>query len=144
MTDVDNTIDRLMQRFRVATDQSLADRLSLGRSTVTSWRRRGSVPARYARLADEVPTLLPDFLNPEWSEEEKAAMRLALTRLIKGFGARFTDYPNYVSNSGFLPAQMATGVEKALLDINARMERDGLDNPARCADLIVYEEFFSP
>lgn len=143
MTDVDSTIDRLMQRFRVTTDQSLADRLSLGRSTVTSWRRRGSVPMRYVRLADEIPTLLPDFLNPEWSDEERAAMRLAL-RLIKGFGARFTDYPSYVSNSGFLPAQMATGVEKALLDISARMERDGLDNPARCADLIVYEEFFSP
>jgi len=141
--DANETIEQLMKRFRVTTDQALADRLSLARSTVTSWRKRGSIPARYARLAEETPTLLPDFLNPTWSEEEKAAMRLALIRLIKGFGSQITDYPSYVSKVGFLPAQMATGIERALLDVMARMEKDGLDDPRQCADLIAYEEFFA-
>lgn len=45
------SIDDLQKKFGVATDEALAGVLGLGRSTVTSWRRRGRVPDIYARLA---------------------------------------------------------------------------------------------
>lgn len=136
-------IDALRNRFRVQTDQGLAERLGLGRSTVTSWRRRGAVPPRYARLASEVPTLLPDFLDPRWDATERNALTLALVRLILGYGAEIRDYPAFLSKGPFLPAQLSVGVEKALLDLSARMTEGELEDARQALNLIVFEEFFA-
>lgn len=141
--DVNEKIELLKRRFRVGTDQGLAERLRLGRSTVTSWRRRGAIPERYKQMADGQVTFLPDFLDKALTDVDQAALTLALMRLIKGFGAQITDYPTYLSKGGFLNAQMAIGVEKAFLDITALMSDDDLNDAHKCLDLIVYKEFFS-
>ncbi len=141
--DVEEDIAALKKRFKAATDQHLADRLRLGRSTVTSWRRRGSVPARYMRMVSERPTKLPDLLDPEFDPVDRNALILSLTRLVLGFGAKITDYPHFLMHGPFLPAQLAQGLEKALLDIEARMEEGVLDDPRQAMTLIVFEEFFS-
>jgi len=141
---VDDEIAALKKRFKAGTDQHLAERLRLGRSTVTSWRRRGSVPDRYMRLVSERPTKLPDLLDPELDPVERNAMVLALTRLVLGFGAKITDYPHFLMHGPFLPAQLALGLEKAFLDIEARMEEGVLDDPRQAMTLIVFEEFFAP
>lgn len=141
--DVNQKIELLKRRFHVQTDQGLAERLRLGRSTVTSWRRRGALPERYAQMAEGQVTFLPDFLDKSLTRVDRAAMTLALMRLIKGFGAQITDYPTYLSKGGFLEAQMAIGVEKAFLDITALMEEGGMDDAQQCLNLIVFNEFFS-
>lgn len=142
--DVENVILLLKQRFRAATDQGLADRLSLGRSTITSWRRRGTVPDRYVRMA-EIGTSM-DFKAPysNWSDVEKAAMTLALMRLVKGYGAKFVTYPSFLSHGGFLGPQLMSAMEKALIDLSSQMTDRGMDNPHQCVNLIVFEEFFDP
>lgn len=142
--NAEEAIDALKKRFRVQTDQGLAERLGLGRSTVTSWRRRNAVPPRYDRLASEVPTLLPDFLDPRWDETERNALKLALVRLILGYGSEIRDYPAFLSKGQFLPAQLAVGVEKALLDLSARMTEGELEDARQALNMIVYEEFFAP
>ena len=142
--DVEGAIAALKRRFRVGTDQGLADRLTLGRSTVTSWRRRGTVPERYSRLASEVPTSLPDFLDPTFDPVERDALILALVRLVLGTGAKIKDYSAFLTHGPFLPAQLAAGVEKALLDLMAHMSEDGLNNPRQALNLIVFESFFAP
>ncbi len=142
--DVEEAIAALMKRFRVATDQALADRLRVGRSTVTSWRRRGAVPERYMRLASERPTALPDILDPNLDPMERDAWVLALVRLLLGPGARIVDYPTFLRDGPFLPRQLAVGLEKALLDLSARMEESGFDDPRQALNLIVFEDFFSP
>lgn len=141
--DVNEKIELLKRRFHVGTDQGLAERLRLGRSTVTSWRRRGAVPERYAQMAEGQVTFLPDFLDKTLTDVDRAAMKLALVRLIKGFGAQLTDYPTYLSKGGFLSAQMAIGVEKAFLDITALMDDEGMNDAQQCVNLIVFNEFFS-
>lgn len=141
--DVEEEIAALRKRFRVDTDQGLADRLMLGRSTVTSWRRRGSVPDRYMRLASERPTSLPDILDPSLDPVERDAWVLALVRLILGSGAKIIDYPTFLRDGPFLPKQLAVGLEKAVLDLNARMEEAGSDDPRQALNLIVFEDFFS-
>lgn len=140
--NVEEVLESLKRRFHASTDQALAGRLSLGRSTVTSWRRRGSIPDRYTRLAKEVLSFPPDFLDSSWTATERAALSLALLRLIKGFGAQLTDYPSVLSKQGFLPAQLAVGVERALLDLSARMTESGIDDPTQCLSLMAYEEYF--
>lgn len=142
--DVEESIAALKKRFRVETDQGLADRLKLGRSTVTSWRRRGTVPERYMRLTSERLTALPDILDPALDPVDKNALILALVRLVLGLGSKITDYPHFLMHGPFLPTSLAVGLEKALLDINARMEESGMDDPRQALNLIVFEDFFSP
>lgn len=139
---VDDIIAALKAQFRVGTDQGLADRLKLGRSTVTSWRRRGVVPERYARFASSLPTLLPDLVDPGFDEVERKAIVLALMRLIRGYGQQIVDYRAYLSKGGFLPAQLAVGVEQALLDLAAKMAEENLDDAQQALNLIVLEELF--
>lgn len=141
---VDAAIAALMKRFRVTTDQGLADRLRLGRSTVTSWRRRGTVPERYLRLASERPTALPDLLDPAFDPVDRNALALALVRLVLGRGKQIVDYPTFLKHGPFLPAQLAVETEKALLDLTARMTEAGIDDPRQALNLIVFEDFFAP
>ena len=142
-SDVELAIAALKRRFRVETDQGLADRLKLGRSTVTSWRRRGTVPERYDRLASERPTSLPDFLDPDFDPVERDALILALVRLTFGQCVKLKDYPAFLQHGPFLPSQLAVGIEKALLDLMARMAEVGLDDPRQALNLIVFEDFFA-
>lgn len=140
--DADSIIDALKARFRVPTDQGLAERLRLGRSTVTSWRRRGSVPERYVRMAGERPTLLPDLLDPQFDPVEREALNLALLRLVTGPGAKIKDYPSFLQHGPFLAAQLAIGLEKALLDLSAAMTENDLEDPRQALNLMVFEDFF--
>tara|TARA_R110002124_G_scaffold283200_1_gene458861 strand:- start:788 stop:1228 length:441 start_codon:yes stop_codon:yes gene_type:complete len=140
--NAEDIIEGLKRRFKVQTDQGLAERLKLGRSTVTSWRRRNAVPERYAVMATDTPTLLPDLANPEFSDVERNAMILALVRLVRGYGANISDYTAFLSKGPFLPAQLAVGLEKALLDLNARMTDGELEDARQALNLIVFEELF--
>lgn len=94
------------------------------------------------RLASERPTALPDILDPRLDPIERDAWVLALVRLILGPGAKITDYQAYLRHGPFLPAQLAVGLEKALLDLSARMEESGLDDPRQALNLAVFEDFF--
>lgn len=140
--DAEEIIEGLKKRFTVQTDQGLAERLKLGRSTVTSWRRRNTVPERYAVMATDAPTLLPDLANPEFSDVERNAMILALVRLVRDYGANISDYTAFLSKGPFLPAQLAVGLEKALLDLDARMTDGELEDARQALNLIVFEELF--
>lgn len=140
--DVEKSIEALKRRFKVATDQGLADRLRLGRSTVTSWRRRGTVPDRYVRFLSESPASLPDFLDPKFDPVERQALVLALWRLIRANGPKITDYRTFLQHGGYLPAQLAVGIEKALLDLTARMTEHDLDDVHKALNLIVFEDYF--
>ena len=102
------------------------------------------MPDRYLRLATERPTSLPDFLDPAFDPVERDALILALVRLVLGFGTKITDYPHFLMHGPFLPAQLAAGIEKALLDLAARMTEGELDDPRQALNLIVFEDFFAP
>jgi Bacteriophage CI repressor helix-turn-helix domain len=140
--EVEETIEALMKRFRVGTDQQLADRLKLGRSTVTSWRRRGKVPERYGRFASERSTTLPDLVDPNLDPVDRQALVLALVRFALQSEGKMANYPGFLKVSGFLPAQLSVGMDKALIDLAARMEESGIDDPYQAMNLIVFEEFF--
>lgn len=142
--EVNSAIAALKRRFRVETDQGLANRLKVERSTVTSWRRRGTVPERYVRLSSENSTSLPDILDPAFVPVVRDALILALVRMTLGQGVKIKDYPTILQHGPFLPSQVALGVEKALLDLMARMADVELDDPRQALNLIVFEDFFTP
>jgi hypothetical protein len=100
------------------------------------------VPERYLRFLSKKPTSLPDFLDPKFDPVERQALVLALLRLFRGYGSKITDYRTFLQHGGFLPAQLAVGIEKALLDITARMTEGEIDDPYKALYLIAYEDFF--
>lgn len=92
--DVDGTIAALREHFGVKTDADLARKLRVDKSTVYSWRSRGSVPARFARILKGESA---DFhLTPplHWGEHEEAAFEVALFRFCRLYNGskRLIDY----------------------------------------------------
>lgn len=136
----------LQTRMKVSTDQGLADALGLGRSTVTSWRRRGRVPARYARLVerDTQERLQAAFNYELLSYEEQAALCLAIMRMhLGGFLTQLDTYPEFLRNGASIPLQIMKNMEDALRDLLAEMEEEGFDDPQQCVNAMVFKEFFS-
>lgn len=141
--DVSATVERLKQRFHATTDQELAEKLELGRSTITSWRRRGSVPIRYAKLAEgEVVT---PFGMPwtYWTDEENAALSLALLRHGAWQKPLIQDYGMYLSKAGFIVPQLLSQMQTALADLRQVMRDRGIDDARQCLSVMVWEEFFA-
>jgi hypothetical protein len=132
----------LKQRFHAVTDQELAEKLSLGRSTVTSWRRRGSVPERYAKLADGEVVSPYGLPWTYWTEEENAALSLALLRHGAWLEPLKQDYGMFLSKVGFLVPQLLSQMQKALPELRHEMQTRGIDDPRQCLQVIVWEEFF--
>ncbi|CUX79373.1 MAG: Mu family bacteriophage transcriptional repressor CI [Roseibaca calidilacus] len=80
-TTTDDLIDQLKEKFAVETDADLARKLRVDKSTVSSWRRRDGLPARFQKIL-EVGLSAQSVQAPplEWGEEEKKAFSLALFR----------------------------------------------------------------
>jgi len=88
--DVEAVIERLKHQTGARSDVELAAKLRLGRSTIASWRRRGSVPRRYQ--SDDAGDRM--FFNAplnEWTPEEHAAFGLAMLRALKEVEDPFKD-----------------------------------------------------
>lgn len=134
----------LKQRLRVRTDEGLAKVLGVARSTVTSWRRRGSIPDRYARLVDPDGRKATDeaFNFAIWSDAEKAALSLALMRMHKGYFTEVIGYSDFLARGGFFPVQLTVHMDKALRSILAEMEERRIEDAFQCLNMLVYEEFF--
>jgi transcriptional regulator with XRE-family HTH domain len=140
--EVSAVVARLKQRFHASTDQELAEKLSLGRSTVTSWRRRGSVPERYARLADGEAVTPFGLPWTYWTEEENAALSLALLRHGAWQAPIVQDYGAFLSKAGFIVPQLLSQMQTALDDLRRAMQTRGIDDPRQCLQVMVWEEFF--
>ncbi|MBV2360985.1 helix-turn-helix domain containing protein [Thalassococcus sp. CAU 1522] len=141
--DAEGIIVALKRRFRVETDQGLADRLKLGRSTVASWRRRGSVPERYARFADRTEFDLFGLGVGDWDAQERAASVLAMMRMHNGYLKEISNYPDFLRRGGGIIFNSYTlHLENAFLDLQSAMETQGIDDPWKCLNLMVYQEYF--
>lgn len=79
-SEVDATIERLRQHLGAENDVELGRKLRVAKSTISSWRARGVVPARYQKIleGDSHQMVLVPMNN--WSQEERLAFNLALFR----------------------------------------------------------------
>lgn len=77
---VDGTISDLRQALSATSDSELARKLNIDKSTISSWRSRGRVPARFINLIGENP-VTPSHEPPNvWGELQEKANALALLR----------------------------------------------------------------
>ncbi|TNF19343.1 MAG: hypothetical protein EP318_14985 [Rhodobacteraceae bacterium] len=144
-SDAEDVLSALQKRLKVNTDQALAAVLGIGRSTVTSWRRRGKVPARYARLVekDTQERLKAAFEFDLLSDEERAALTLAVVRMHHNWLPKLDEYPEFLRQGGFIPAQISQHVDQALRDILGELERVEYQDVQHCLNAIVFAEFYS-
>lgn len=93
-SDADGTIAALREHFGVQTDAELARKLRVDKSTVYSWRSRGSVPDRFARILEGGSNQFALTPPLHWGEHEIAAFEVALFRFCRLYNGskRLTDY----------------------------------------------------
>ncbi len=143
MDDAGQVIEKLKARFRVETDSDLAARLLISRSSVANWRNRDSVPDRYRRIADgEVNWAAWSKPYGEMTDIERAAMRIAITRLVRDFGTVATDYRSFMEDSMKAAVSWQPYWAKACNDLFVEMERRETDDAHHTASLLVYNELF--
>lgn len=83
MSEADAQLEQLKTHFGVDKDVELARKLMVDKRTVSAWRTRGSVPARYRSIAeggDPQSVMTPPM---RWDEHERAAFDLAMFRLAR-------------------------------------------------------------
>lgn len=83
MNDADAQLEQLKAHFSIDKDVDLARKLMVDKRTVSAWRARGSVPARYISIiegGDPQSIMTPP---QRWDEHERAAFDLAMFRLAR-------------------------------------------------------------
>lgn len=83
MSDVEAQLEKLKEHFGVEKDVDLARKLMIDKRTVSAWRARGAVPARYQGIAqgdDPQSVMTPPA---RWGEHERAAFDLAVFRVAR-------------------------------------------------------------
>ena len=91
---VEEVLAALKRHFGVETDADLARKLRVDKSTISSWKARGSIPARYQGILEGSSSSTVGVSPIKWSEHEKAAFDLALFRFsrIMTEKANLSDY----------------------------------------------------
>lgn len=141
---VQDVIDALKRHLGTNSDQDLARRLSLGRSTISSWKARGAVPSRYRRILEgDEPTFA---LEPkEMTEEEGLALSLAIMRLMKSHGDVVNDQRRFIAHGSSLWNLLFREYHRALEEFTTRGERDlnlEFHNWTNKFNVLAFDEFF--
>lgn len=142
--DVESVVVALKRHFGVQSDQDLARRLHLGRSTISSWRARQAVPSRYTRLLQgEDQGFAIDF--KDLTEEEGLALSLAIMRLMRDCGNVVSDPRAFIADGPYLYTLLVRSYHKALEDFTVLSADDvtfhGWTNRF---NVMAYDEFFGP
>lgn len=80
---VEAQLEKLKEHFGVEKDVDLARKLMIDKRTVSAWRARGAVPARYQSIAQggDAQSLMTPAAR--WGEHERAAFDLAMFRMAR-------------------------------------------------------------
>ena len=137
----ENTISALKLRFHAATDQELADRLSVGRSTVTSWKTRGKVPKRYQALAEDYSAEGGPLGWSLLSDLEKAGMQLAVLRIARNYREALADLGTFLVQGSSIPYELARTHSKACGDIRKIIDEEDAADITTALTVALVREF---
>lgn len=139
--DIEERITNLKRIHGAETDAELAKALQIGRSTIASWRLRGSVPVRYLLRKPGDDNSFAGFPITQWSPEETEAFKLALLRLTHGRGPLFPAYSDFLRDAPKVMGELLKEIAKSKRDIVDRMADDEAMTAATAAHLLAYAEF---
>lgn len=115
----DEVIEGLKKAFGADTDAELGEALGIARSSVASWRARGSVPQRYIRkLADGART----NIEGATTEMEMAAQRLGKLRWLRDFQYLLDDYKTCLTEAGRADAKLDAYIFEAFDALTKELE----------------------
>lgn len=139
---VENTIAAMKAAHGAETDEQLAKSLGIGRSTISSWRIRGSVPQRYLTRVPGDSRASVSYAPLSWEDEERAAFELALLRFFKEHGKIFENYRAFLEG-GMAVAGFWIILDRAKKDIVTAMD-EGDKSALRAAHILAFREFAAP
>jgi len=133
-------IQALKQRYQVETDEQLAEKFGIGRSTIASWRRRDKVPARYLLRSpgDEHESVSITLMD--WTPEEQNAFRLALFRSSRKNPPSFKSYEQFLTMSNAYMVSFLLEFDDARNDLKEEMVNAPSLSPSDAAALIAYRD----
>lgn len=85
--DADEQLDQLKARFGVEKDIDLARKLAVDKRTVSAWRARGKLPARYEQILEGGDNQSINTPPQRWAEHEQEAFNLAVFRFSRAVAA---------------------------------------------------------
>lgn len=138
--NVVETINDLKAVVGAKNDAELARRLEIDQSTISSWRSRGRVPARFTKLLEAEPVPSHDV----WPELHDRGTAVAL--------ARYTILRNEVAMSGNVDLALTAFLDvkpfwivmhRAVHDLRTKMDILKIDLQAAAA-LVLQEDLRSP
>lgn len=138
-SDVDDVLEALKKHLRVSSDAELARSLRVNKRTVSAWRARKKVPARYVSML-EGQSSLPVAVGPVyWSGHEEAAFALALFRYSRAFqnelnGENFSQALRVLINS---PSDFWELMRQAQLDLS---RVDDVNSPSAAIAVLLHED----
>lgn len=150
-SNIEDEITDLKHSYSVKTDTELAAALHVHKSTVSSWRRKGSVPAHIKDLGivasghfdqtsihgKPVPPAFRSF--SKWTQQDHAAFKLALFRFFRENQENMTTFPGTIRTLSDASAEMANLAYYAWHEIAERMSAESLTINDTIS-LIVFEE----
>ncbi|MCI5041004.1 MAG: helix-turn-helix domain containing protein [Donghicola eburneus] len=143
MSEVEETIAHLKQRYRVSSDVQLAKVLGVSKSTISSWRARNKVPERVLEVieSDMVATQSPPV---EWGPFQKLAFGLALQRYCRVLA-------DHMESSDFKYAMKLAGTPEAFFALMGQaegailnMQESGDFNYETAVAALVHEDIINP
>ena len=140
--EIEHQIARLKAKHGAANDQELARALHLGKSTVGSWRARGSIPDRYIKALNDGGDAAFSLIPAEMTEEEWLALSLALMRVIRDEAPVIADPRSLIARGVMLPTVLIENYKQALEQMGASgldiRKYSGWENKF---NVIAYDEF---
>lgn len=138
VSEVDEYIETLRRLTGATTDAELAERLGVAKQTISSWRRRGSVPAKsqQAFAAQLGPEAIVDPALRYWKESREWQLVLAVmlaTFDINRPSRRTLDFGEYVKWGEAL-SHSEEAIRAALRKLQSAA---GKDDPAALAEMML-------
>ena len=82
----EDVIAALRQRLNAKTDSELARKLGINKSTISTWKTRGSVPKRFLAIRDGASHEAINAAPLGWGDHENMAFDLAVSRAMRALG----------------------------------------------------------
>lgn len=140
---VEATIEALRTRLGAATDAELARLLGIDKSTVSSWRARGSVPARFLELlsGNAVHYRHLNTAASKWTDQDRASFDLALFRFARVMAgeAEIANYRAAIEAFSSLSIEFWELLAQADADLTAILSQ-GERHPQTALHLAMYDD----
>ena len=142
--DPEDVIAALRRRLNAKTDTELARKLGINKSTISTWKTRGSVPKRFLAIRDGASHEAINSPPLGWGDHENMAFNLAVSRAMRALNwvmsqGSYSDLLTVFSTSAWLWVLM----HEAQQELTHRQDERGVDL-GTAFSMALHDDFATP